>query len=429
MVDPLEVLGGPDRPVDPDPAFTTRLRARLERALQLPKGVTVSDTAVLHPEDLEADRGPGWPSGPLSPYLAVAGAPAAVAFYRQVLGAEVVEGPMIMEDGRIGHVALRLPGGGDLMLSEEHPEIGVTAPEAGSGASVSLHLQVDDVDRLMTRAVEAGATVERAPADHPYGRVGVLRDPYGHRWMLNGPVTAAVPDCREGDAGYVSLWVADATEAASFFAAVLGWAYQPVDPAHPDSRHLAERTLDHGIHGGVTDPTLFSCYAVADLDAALGRVRAAGGTAEAPTDEPYGRVAMCTDDQGAGFALYQPPGGVAGDVPEVPLRTGDVAYVTHSVVDADAFRTFYGAVLGWRFEPGNVPDGWQITGVRPMAGVHGGHDRATSIPMYAVDDIDAAVEQVRAAGGQAESPEQHPYGRTSTCRGPGGVSFYLGQLS
>ena len=42
MTDPLDVLREPDGPVAPDPAFAERLRARLERALELPRGVAVS---------------------------------------------------------------------------------------------------------------------------------------------------------------------------------------------------------------------------------------------------------------------------------------------------------------------------------------------------------------------------------------------------
>src|SRR3954453_10749600 len=49
--DPLTVLHGDDLPVQPDPAFAARLRARLESALLLPnrtEGVTMSgtDTAI-----------------------------------------------------------------------------------------------------------------------------------------------------------------------------------------------------------------------------------------------------------------------------------------------------------------------------------------------------------------------------------------------
>jgi uncharacterized glyoxalase superfamily protein PhnB len=37
------------------------------------------------------------------------------------------------------------------------------------------------------RAVEAGARMDREPTDNPYGRIAVLTDPFGHRWMLNTP--------------------------------------------------------------------------------------------------------------------------------------------------------------------------------------------------------------------------------------------------
>jgi predicted enzyme related to lactoylglutathione lyase len=49
-------------------------------------------------------------------------------------------------------------------------------------------------------------------------------------------------------------------------------------------------------------------WRVADLRAAVGRVRAAGGTATEPRQEPYGLTADCADDQGTRFYLGQFPG-------------------------------------------------------------------------------------------------------------------------
>ena len=46
MTDPFDVLRAPVTPAEPDPGFAARLRARLERALDLPEGVAVTDTAV-----------------------------------------------------------------------------------------------------------------------------------------------------------------------------------------------------------------------------------------------------------------------------------------------------------------------------------------------------------------------------------------------
>ncbi len=113
------------------------------------------------------------------PYLAVADAPRALAWYVDALGARPRGEPIVMPDGRVGHAELEVAGQ-VLMLSDEHPEIGVVAPEPGRGAAVTLRLTVDDVDSVTARAVHAGADLERPPADHPYRRNAVVRDPFGH---------------------------------------------------------------------------------------------------------------------------------------------------------------------------------------------------------------------------------------------------------
>jgi uncharacterized protein len=48
------------------------------------------------------------------------------------------------------------------------------------------------------------------------------------------------------------------------------------------------------------------------------------------------------------------------------------------------------------------------------------------VPMWKVDDVAAAVERVRAAGGTATDPERQPYGTTSEATDDQGVRFYLG---
>lgn len=122
--------------------------------------------------------------GELTPYLAVADARSALQWYVDHLGAEVVVEPIVMPDGRVGHSELAVQGA-RWMMADEHPEIQVEAPAPGRGAAVTLHLAVDDVDGLVTRAVDGGALLDRGPEDVSVGRVAVLRDPFGHRWFLN----------------------------------------------------------------------------------------------------------------------------------------------------------------------------------------------------------------------------------------------------
>src|SRR5207245_10872879 len=111
------------------------------------------------------------------------------------------------------------------------------------------------------------------------------------------------------------------------------------------------------------------------------------------------------------FGLYDlDPADPARRGPANGARHGDISYITHEVSDSAAARAFYGAVLGWRFQPGHVEDGWQITDVVPMSGMSGGQAQTTVVPMYRVDDIAAGVEQVRAAGGTSTAPAPQPYG-------------------
>lgn len=117
------------------------------------------------------------------PYMCVTDAEAAIAFYKRAFG--VNEKFRLTEPGgRIGHVELEF-GDMILMLSEEYPECGIRSPASIGGTAVTIHLHVDDADDVVRRAVEAGATIEREPADQFYGeRSGSFIDPFGHRWLI-----------------------------------------------------------------------------------------------------------------------------------------------------------------------------------------------------------------------------------------------------
>lgn len=419
MPDPFEQMKLPATPVEPDPIFAARLRDRLAHALTQPKGATMPAL------ELQDRATPQAASATINPYLAVAGAEAALEWYAEALGARLAGDPIVMPDGRIGHAELDIAGA-TLMLAEENPTMGIEAPAVGRGVAVTIYLSVADVDVTIGRAVSAGADLERPPADYPYGRNGVVRDPFGHRWLISGPPLDVGP--RHGDVGYVSLWVPDVQRAASFFSDLLGWRYAPA--SGPQGRQVEGLSLHHGLWGGEVHNTLFCCFAVDAIDEAVQRVRDAGGTAEDPHLEAYGLISGCTDDQGAPFAVFERPGGVARREPT--LRNGavpgDLAYVTMEVVDSARTRAFYGSVLGWTFTPGHVVDGWQVEGVSPMIGISGGHDVVTNLPMYRVDDIGEAVRTVRDAGGTSTDPEEQAYGVSATCTDDQGTRFNLGQL-
>lgn len=126
------------------------------------------------------------------PYLRVRNAVAAISFYEKAFG--VKEKFRLTEpSGRVGHAELEF-GGATVMLSDEYPEMNIVGPAALGGTSMSIHLHVDDCDALVARAVEAGATLVRPPADQFYGeRSATVRDPFGHEWMIGHELEAVTP--------------------------------------------------------------------------------------------------------------------------------------------------------------------------------------------------------------------------------------------
>jgi uncharacterized glyoxalase superfamily protein PhnB len=124
-------------------------------------------------------------------------------WYRDVFDATVEADPTIMDDGRVGHVELRI-GDSLFMMADEFPEIDVLGPRSLGGTSVSFMVQVPDVDAVYARAVEAGATTER-PIGEAYGSRSVwVHDPWGHRWNI-----ATTLEDRPGGGGTAASEVPD----------------------------------------------------------------------------------------------------------------------------------------------------------------------------------------------------------------------------
>ena len=118
-----------------------------------------------------------------TPYLAVDDAAAAIDYYRKAFGAEErvrMNGP----DGKIGHAELAI-GDSLIMLSDPMPQGSTRPPSELGGTSGSVFLYVQDVDKVVQRAVDAGASVTMEVADQFWGdRFGVITDPFGHVWSV-----------------------------------------------------------------------------------------------------------------------------------------------------------------------------------------------------------------------------------------------------
>ena len=109
----------------------------------------------------------------VTPYLSVQGAAGAIAFYKKAFGAKEVM-RMPGADGTIGHTEIQV-GDSRIMLADEFPEMNFRG----------IHLYVADVDKVVKKAVAAGAKLLRPVQDQFYGdRSGSLEDPYGHVWHV-----------------------------------------------------------------------------------------------------------------------------------------------------------------------------------------------------------------------------------------------------
>lgn len=121
----------------------------------------------------------------MNPYLIVKGADRLLDFLKEAFCAEETF-RMAQPDGTIGHAEARI---GDSM---------VMMGEAGgqwSPMTASLHLYVEDCDAVYRRAVQAGATSLREPADQFYGdRSAGVRDPFGNAWWIAPHVEDIPPE-------------------------------------------------------------------------------------------------------------------------------------------------------------------------------------------------------------------------------------------
>jgi predicted enzyme related to lactoylglutathione lyase len=161
---------------------------------------------------------------------------------------------------------------------------------------------------------------------------------------------------------------------------------------------------------------------VADVDGTTERARRNGAAVERePADQPYGRAAVIVDPFGHRWTLMRPPARATR------LRQGDVANVTMRAPDGDRAKEFYEAVLRVPFTAGH-PGTWRTGETRPPIGIWSTPGAEPSAQLsFRVDDIAAAAERVRAAGGQAGELKRMPYGLVSGCVDDQGAIFNLWQ--
>ncbi len=115
----------------------------------------------------------------------------ALDFYVAGLCAEEVERWVDPQNGKIGHAEFRF-GPQTLFISDGYASmesLGVKSPGALGGTSLSLWMRVDDLEKALKRALDAGANllvpIETMTVDE--GHRCRIADTAGYLWTLAGP--------------------------------------------------------------------------------------------------------------------------------------------------------------------------------------------------------------------------------------------------
>jgi PhnB protein len=121
--------------------------------------------------------------GAVTAMLTVTDVKAAVNFCEKAFGFTkrgIMNGP----DGKPMHAELRLRDT-TLMLGPENPQRGSRSAKTIGGSPVTLYLTVENVDKVVAKAVKLGAKPAGPVMDMFWGdRCGTIVDPDGNTWMV-----------------------------------------------------------------------------------------------------------------------------------------------------------------------------------------------------------------------------------------------------
>jgi len=119
----------------------------------------------------------------VTPSLVVSNAKEAIEFYNKAFDAkEIYKFPT--PDGKILHAMIQI-GDSFVMMSDEFLAMGMKSPTTLGGTAVTLHLYVENADKMFKQAVDAGAVITMPIMNVFWGdRFGTVMDPYGHSWAI-----------------------------------------------------------------------------------------------------------------------------------------------------------------------------------------------------------------------------------------------------
>lgn len=242
---------------------------------------------------------------------------------------------------------------------------------------------------------------------------------------------------------WYELMTTDPSAAETFYDNVVGWSSAPFSSS-PQPYTVFKRSGEVQVAGlmktpdGMNMPPFWSMYlAVPKLEDAVAHIKRLGGSElsgviDVPT---VGRMQMLKDPQGAAFYIIQPQ--PREERPETAPQVGEASWHELMTTDAEAAMKFYSEVFGW--QPSDVMDMGEMGKYRMFnrpVGMIGGMmnkpPQMANVPpnwgiYFLVSDINAAVDRVKANGGQIlNGPMEVPGGDwIVNAMDPQGAAFSL----
>ncbi|MGW2841076.1 VOC family protein [Streptomyces sp. NPDC001493] len=243
-----------------------------------------------------------------------------------------------------------------------------------------------------------------------------------------------------GSPCWVSLTVEDLPATRAFYAAVLGWKFQPSPlgdqflVAFADGAPVA--VLGTRRPGFAPESEWTPYFLVRDAGTIAARVQERGATvAVGPVALREGRAGLAADPEGATFGFWE--GTVPAWTVESRIRSR-IDLQGRNVFDA---ALFYGGVLGWEMEPGievTYQDDHVVVEAEGTVALtlRGGgtpgsaepHLRPRWLVNFSVDDVEAAVAAAAREGGRRPrlpATSGTPKGFSRTLQDPAGGLFTL----
>jgi len=248
---------------------------------------------------------------------------------------------------------------------------------------------------------------------------------------------------KTGEICWTNMLTPQPAAARDFFGKVLGWTYAEI----PGMGHLAQVAgCDVGglfdLEGPKTPPgtppQIGVLVKVESADATCAKITSLGGHAKPAFDiMDQGRIASCTDPQGARFHVWQPKTFLGTDVDSA--LHGAPSWFELMTTDVDRAAKFYAELFGWTPEVMPMPGATYTTfkhGAAPVAGMmritpQMGDLQPHWATYFTVKDADETAREAVKLGGNLCMTMKDVPGVCRFCRitSPQGVTFGVVQYT